>query len=424
MKKLWGTLALTLVLVATLFSYELNADGTAVANCSGAGGQSQLGQYCGSTQSSQQGSDANSALWKVWGGVSTVCITACMSGNPAGAQACSVSTKGGSVTQGVVTKNYASGLTSIAQSQGTSMVSSKINGGASDKPQTDADGNPVEKSPEQKAAADKKKARNIACTGAATATAQAMSNYRSMQSSSQAAAQTTKAAASLDSSATETIGGASSFANSRGTIGGSGKEGMSSAASAGGIASTCASARQTSNVVETIQCAVASDPTLPAIVTSGQLPAAFTKASGTAFSAFGSDPNQSPSDAIAQAVSGSLDTSDSLKVAALLKNMEGDLMNDDGGMYASAGGSGEVKSDAPENAAAQAELQEQLKDMMGKMQADKGQEKSDSGISAVIYANQNRSPASVTEDKSLNIFDRVTYRYYFVVKQLRVENFK
>jgi hypothetical protein len=420
-KKLWGTLALSLILFATLFSYELNAAGTTTANCAGAGGQSQLGQYCGSTQSSQQGSDANSSLWKVWGGVSTVCITACMSGNPAGAQACSVSAKGGSVTQGVVTKNYASGLTSIAQSQGTSMVSSKING-ASDKPQTDADGKPIEQSPEQKAAADKKKARNVACSGAATATAQAITNYRSMQTSSQAAAQTTKAAASLDSSATETIGGASSFANSRGTIGGSGKEGMSSAASAGGIASTCASARQTSNVAETIQCAVASDPTLPAIVTSGQLPAAFTKASGTAFSAFGSDPNQSPSDAIAQAVAGSLNTTDGLKVAALIKNMEGDLMNDDGGMYASAGGSGAGKSDEPENAAAQAELQDQLKDMMGKMQG--AQEKADPGISAVIYANQNRSPVSVTEDKSLNIFDRVTYRYYFVVKQLRVENFK
>jgi hypothetical protein len=400
-KKLWGTFALTLVLFATLFSYEVNAAGT--SSCTGAGGQSQLGQYCGSTESSQQGSDANSSLWKVWGGVSVVCIHACMAGGggPAGTAACNVDTSAGSATQTVVSKNYSSGLTSIAETQGSSALTSKVTGG--NDPNSSEDGSDSDK---KTADAKAKKAKASACSGAIAAASKAMSNYQSMQSATQAAQQTTKAAASLGSNSIEGSGGATS---------------QSTVTASRGNASICASARQTSSAAETLQCAVASDPTLPSIVTSGQLPVAFTKASGTAFSNFGSNPSQSPGDAIAQAAAGSLNTSDGLKVAALLKGMEGDLMANQGAMYASAGGGGSDNSDEAANAGAQAALQDQLKAMLAKSQGDQAQDQN-SGISAVITANQNRAPAAVTEDKTLSIFDRVTYRYYFVVKQLRVEN--
>jgi hypothetical protein len=60
--------------------------------------------------------------------------------------------------------------------------------------------------------------------------------------------------------------------------------------------------------------------------------------------------------------------------------------------------------------------------MLAKSQGDN--QAAPSGVSAVILANQNRAPAAVTEDRTLSIFDRVTYRYYFVVRQSRVENFQ
>jgi hypothetical protein len=418
-KKLWGTLALGLVLFATLFSYEVNAAGT--STCTGAGGQSQLGQYCGSAQSSQEGSNSNSALWKVWGGVSAVCISACVSANPAGAETCNISSQGGAATEGVVTKNYSSSLTSIAQSQGSSQLA-KIGSSSSD----DSDADNGERTQAQQDAADKKaanakakKAKAAACSGAIVAAGKAMSDYRGMQSSTQAADQTSGAAASLGSSAQETVGGSGAgLSSSRGAVSGSGKEGTS-AATSGGIASICASARQTSNVGETLQCAIGSDSSLPSIVTSGQLPKAFTKATGQDFSNFGNNSDQSPADAIAQAAIGSMSTSDGLKVAALLKGMEGDFMN--GAFYASGGGDAK-HGDEPESAAAQAQLQDQLKEMLAKSQGDN--QAAPSGVSAVILANQNRAPAAVTEDRTLSIFDRVTYRYYFVVRQSRVENFQ
>jgi hypothetical protein len=55
--------------------------------------------------------------------------------------------------------------------------------------------------------------------------------------------------------------------------------------------------------------------------------------------------------------------------------------------------------------------------LMGQLMPKTG-EKPSSGIGAVIFANQRRGPASVAEDKTLNIFDRVTYRYYFVSKKM------
>jgi hypothetical protein len=45
-------------------------------------------------------------------------------------------------------------------------------------------------------------------------------------------------------------------------------------------------------------------------------------------------------------------------------------------------------------------------------------DKSQQGLREVIFANRNRGPAAVVEDRTLSLFDRVTYRYYYVGKRM------
>jgi hypothetical protein len=45
-----------------------------------------------------------------------------------------------------------------------------------------------------------------------------------------------------------------------------------------------------------------------------------------------------------------------------------------------------------------------------------------SGLSTVVFSNQTQSPAAVAENRSLSIFDRITYRYYFVGQRVLQEN--
>jgi hypothetical protein len=49
---------------------------------------------------------------------------------------------------------------------------------------------------------------------------------------------------------------------------------------------------------------------------------------------------------------------------------------------------------------------------------NKEEDKSQAGLKAVIFANQRRSPASLSEDSSLSIFDRITYRYHYVGRRI------
>ena len=56
--------------------------------------------------------------------------------------------------------------------------------------------------------------------------------------------------------------------------------------------------------------------------------------------------------------------------------------------------------------------------LMDQMNPNKKKDEKTTGVSAVIFANQTRSPAAVVEDKTLSIFDRVTYRYYYVGRRI------
>jgi len=422
-KKVWAIFAITLVFASTFASTELSADGTTAttttSNCQGSGGQGQLSQYCNSAQSSTQGSDVDSSLYKVWGGVAAVCTTACANPTPALAGTCKWSNTAGTGTDAIATKNYSSALMGIAQQQVAGQV------GKAGTQQAAAGGTPATGG----TPAPKPPSRLVACMNAATSSMQAVSKYKSAKSAGQASAANTASANQLGSNSAGTVGSDPNEQSSGATAGElyEGNRPLSSGASAAaaGSASICATAKSTGQAVATIQCAVANDPTLPSYVATPQFLNDFKAATGgTDFSNFGSDPDQSAGDAIAQAASGGLGNGTATQVAAVMRSMDNNEAPYQVAAYGSNGGAPVAAAPSAEEPD-MAKVAEALLEQMKAGQQPQGAEQAPAiGFQAVVFANQNRAPASIPEDKTLSIFDRVTYRYYLVTGQKRVDNSK
>jgi hypothetical protein len=431
-EKVWAIFAITLIFASTFASTELNADGTAAttSNCQGSGGQGQLSQYCNSAQSSSQGSDVDSSLYKVWGGVAAICTTACANPTPTLAGTCKWSNTAGTGTDAIATKNYSSALMGIAQQQVAGQVGKAGTQQVAGVQQaTNADGSvatggkPAPKPP----------SRMVACMNAATSSMQAVAKYKSAKSANQATAANTASAAQLASNSAGTVGSDPNEKSSGATAGelyeGNSPLSSGATAAAAGSASICATAKATGQAVATIQCAVANDPTLPSYVATPQFLNDFKAATGgTDFSNFGSDPDQSAGDAIAQAASGGLGNGTATQVAAVMKSMDNSEAPYQVAAYGSTSGS---DGGAPVAAAPSAEESDMtkvaealLEQMKAGQPGQNAEQTAATGIQAVVFANQNRAPASIPEDKTLSIFDRVTYRYFLVTGQKRVDNSK
>jgi hypothetical protein len=426
--KAWAAFAVTLIIAATLNCTELSADGT--SNCQGSGGQGQISQYCDSAQSSTQGTDVDSALYKVWGGVATICTAACVSSSPPGtsATACKYSDRAGAGTDALATKNYASALTGIATGQVTSQAS-KAMGGGQQSANNGSNGTQGQNS-QNGQTGQKPQSRMTSCMNAATSTMQAVSKYKSAKSSSQAAAANTTAANQLASKDTAT-GNDPNEKASGATAGGLGSEpgrglaeGQSGATASS--ASICATASATGSAAATIQCAVANDPTLPSYVATPQFLNDFKKASGTDFSNFGSDPEQDPTTAIGQAASGGLDGNTATQVAVAMRSLGSNSPQapSEVAAYTPSGGGAPAAAAPSSDDGDMVKVAQALMEQMQAGQKGDQQAAAPSGIQAVAVANQTRSPASVLEDKTLSIFDRVTYRYLYTTKVLGMENSK
>ncbi len=95
-------------------------------------------------------------------------------------------------------------------------------------------------------------------------------------------------------------------------------------------------------------------------------------------------------------------------VAQYVGNSESAAMYAGGG----GGGGGSAEEAGPDMAAMMQGMMDQLNPNAKKKDAPT------TGVNAVIFANQNRTPAAVAEDRKLSIFDRVTYRYYYVGRRI------
>jgi hypothetical protein len=86
-------------------------------------------------------------------------------------------------------------------------------------------------------------------------------------------------------------------------------------------------------------------------------------------------------------------------------------------MYSSGGGGGGRAPSSDD-----ADLNGMMAAMMQQFAPKTGEEQDpNNGINMVIFANKSQPAAAVAENPSLSIFDRITYRYYFVGQKILTE---
>lgn len=378
-------------------------------------------QYCQAAKSAQDGANADSATYKVWGAVAVVCTHACtatMSGLPTNEYLCTGASVSGGATDAAVSKNFSNALTGLGGAS-AGLAANQANR-ANQANQADQASQP-NAAATQGAEPAKKKADIGACVSAAAAAQQSVAKYKSMQNNNDTVNSNlasinsiqspTQAGATADTSAPQQGSGAGGSSASGGDTGGGGL-------AAGGGASSSGPCAQPSSPGVTMQCAIASDRNLPAFVGNPNFAKEFQKDAGLPLNDFLSK-DGSPAPMMAAGMTHGLNPAQSAKLDAALSDL---AQNTDAapselvaqGMYSSGGGGG--GGGEGEDPAAQ--MGAMVQDLMDKMNPNKKKEEQTTGVSAVIFANQTRSPAAVAEDRKLSIFDRITYRYYFVGRRI------
>jgi len=373
--------------------------------------QGMKAENCKAAQDAQKGADTNSALYKVWGGVAAVCTTTCaqsLGGAAPNATLCTGSSLAGAGTEAAYTKNFMSAV-GPAAATGQSYVTSQqaANNGAQQGAQNQRDLSP--------------------CFSAATATQSAMTKYSSMKSNEKTVAssiQSVKDAKSTTDTPSIDSGGQKPELSAAEAGDSSGGDGSQSGNSFSGTSpeEACSRAKSTRSTSDTIQCAALSDPTLPRFVAQPQFQNEFKKSTGMNFADFVAS-DDSPAKPITAAAGNTSGAGSAAKLASLLERGDNAGHGPASPEYElastySGGGSGNGGGSGSEDAA----LGEMLAGLMAQLNPEAAEDaKRVEGVKAVIFANKSRSPASVAEDKALNIFDRVTYRYYFIGQRILAE---
>ena len=379
-------------------------------------------QYCQSAKSAQESVDANSTLWKVWGGVAVVCSSACAASMMGAAitgydqYVCMGATVVGSGTDALVTKNFASALTGIMTAGGSYLINNM------NKPAEEAAKEGAKEGTKETAKQQKPQKDWGSCLSAAVATVQAYSKYSSMKSSESSVESNLQSAQQLASTATGTDAtntsvlppATSSGGTAGGTAGASASRATASAAANNNVADprSCTNFKTTGSYDGFIQCAVANDKTLPSFVGTPQFAKDFQKASGMPVLDFANN-SKNPTRDIAAAMGAKMNSDQSGKLLAALRKVEDHYMMDEAGVsYAGGGGRGSHSGGSDPGA----EIGEVMGKLMGQFMPGQGEEKSPSGVNTAAFGNGlDRKLASssvdLSQDRTISLFDRVTYRY-------------
>jgi hypothetical protein len=396
-------------------SYDSVCGNVNTASSGNTGAATQALQYCQAAKSSQSAANADGILWKVWAGVAGVCAAACVSslaGHPWNQWVCAGTDIAGAATDGIITKQFATALMSVGTAVGGVVINQITNEG--------------------KEAGKKKDIGS--CLSAAMAGYQVYAKYTDEKSQNTSVNSNLQSAASVESEATAvseasaaaaapTSNTSSALAGSVGVTGSGTTTAQAAVTKSTSAPAACSGVTtSTSALSAQIACATASDSNLPSFVNNPGFASNFQKATGTSLGSFMAS-NDSPSSALASAMGGGLSPSQSATLAAAIKQMDNKLNPDvEGSTYAGGGGlnGGAEASNNPDLSAVGDAVSSLLK-QLNPDGTSKDPQGAKSGISAVVFANRNRTPAAVTQDSSLSIFDRVTYRYIFVGRRVLTE---
>ncbi len=376
----------------------------------------QKGQYCQAAQSYDSASKTDKILMATWAGVAGICLIQCA--NKAAVlsayQVCTVAQAGAGITEGILTKDLANTFQSLSGVGMTLLMGNQNSAGA-------------KTAGEDAGKTATKSADIMACMDAAMAAVQVYTEHSAMVSDSNLAAQNRTYAtqiqnSSANSNLTASLSGAAATATTLqntlpiSTTGGGGAGATASSGSA--AATACSGASSSSGNTSLLECAVASDSNLPGGVNSSNF-ANDLKNNGINL---GDLMNKSPEQALATAaMEGGFNPEQSTEIMAALDTLDQGMMASDdtpmdtAGGYTASGGGGAKKGNEGDPA-----MNALLDSMMQKFGMKKGQKLEEhlDGMGTVIYANKTRSPASIVEDKTISIFDRVSFRYYFFGEKL------
>jgi hypothetical protein len=264
----------------------------------------------------------------------------------------------------------------------------------------------------------------------------AYSNISQAGANSQAVQQNLQLAMAGESGAGAFGGGGMNLPGSNGSQGGDGSPGHAPRNRGGnygdstinplGDATTCErvhtarTANQTVGYQGFVSCAQASDPVLPPFVSEPGFQNDFKKVTGGELADFmnNDSADEIPSQTLATLMGSSLPSTHSEKLGQVIAQMGEAVQREGGGaMYAQGGGGGRGRGPASKDD--ELDVNAMMQAMMGGLfPAEGAAGASMSGVRAVAFANAKRGPASVAEDSHLSLFDRVTYRYFFVGKQM------
>lgn len=376
-------------------------------------------QYCAAAKSAYEAAKGQDNLWKAWAAVAGVCVTACAASymaaiGTAGSWVCNGSAVGAAVYDYTVTKDLMSSLTVIGGMAMGGMMAQKP--AVADDAANKAANTAEKKGPSKDMAP---------CIVAATAAYSAYSKHQSMESQKKAVGTNLQSAQSVGglapvvqtsaaSDATAVVQGAAGT-TSAGTMAlrttSSGQDISSN--TIGGTSSGCGASGISGMAI--LQCAVASDNTLPRGLTHPEFVSGFKDSTGIPLEDFMTKASN-PRQAIMASAGGTLSGEQASHLSGALEKMEqGMNIPNPGSAYASGGGGGGGGSGSADDAA--------MANMMAGLMAQfgpkgEGGEDPQRGLKLVIFANQKRQPAAIAEDPTLSLFDRITFRYHYVATNI------
>lgn len=395
--------------------------------------KSQKLEYCKAAEAARKGAKINKVLSATWIGVAGICATACATTWAAGTlqPLCTISNLSATGVDAITTANFTGALMSLMPQIMTGGLSaSSLKFGSLEKRafevgnkafkeahvaakqeglKGEAAFNKADKIGTEAEQKEINSGRKSACISAATAGIAALTKSKSASSMSKTAKENIASAARVAQAGGTTVamnqalinpGSGDGYATNDPTqLGSSGSGGTSGG---GSYKSECESLESTSAAIE---CALASDPSLPSMVRSPEFQKQFEANSGFPFSDLLKNEG-SAGGALAQAMGGGLPASDAGKLTAAIQAAELAVYGGDtGSAYAGGGGAAQPEGDP---------MLDAMQGMLANLQGQLGEGETPAGgtgVDAVTLANERRPASIIAEDRSLNLFDRVSYRY-------------
>jgi hypothetical protein len=366
-------------------------------------------QHCQAAESAKRAKTASSVTSKVWMAVAGVCTAECVTVVLGGGGFCTVSSLAGTATDMAVTREFTQALMSIG-GLGLSSPGMKF-GGAKVVESQVIDGKVV--------GGKSSKFNKGACLAAATSGIQAGMKMMAAKDQQKIMDQEIAAAKQYTTSGSQSEfapgGSRPNFADAPyGAVrAGAGAVIPRMGTGVAESSDPCA-AGEAGNTKAALQCAAKVDPLIPTeVIAKNGFVSAFEK-NGVGLSDLLTNQNAGAAEQLTASMAGGMGGDGVRTLASAVKKALTEIGDDPGAVMASSrGGAGGSGGSSEDDAMAQA-----MAALLKGMNPEDKEVQPGVSETEIEKALRTRSPASIAEDPSISLFDRVTYRYTSVTKQI------